>query len=145
MNWERISVERLREYNGRLAAIESIPEQIKTLELQFKAIRSATKDGDPVKGGTTDREERLLSNISKRGELESNLEIAKREVQTTEKGLSVLTDKERRVLTVFFIDRPKDHVKKLCEEMMFEKTKIYQIKDEALKKFTKAVYGVANI
>ncbi len=145
MNWGRISIERLKDYNARLVAVESIPEQIKSLELQYSSIRSAIKDEMPVKGGTCAREDALLNNIAKREELKLNLEIAEREISITKKGLSVLTEQERRVLTLFYVDRPKDYMKKLCDEMMFEKTKIYQIKDEALRKFTKAVYGVIQI
>lgn len=145
MNWNKISVERLREYKVRQEAVESIPAQITTLEMQYTAIRSAATDGMPVKGGTADREESLLSNIAMRDELTANLEIAKREVENTRKGLSALTDQERRVLELFFIDRPTNYISTLCEELGYEKTKIYQTKDAALRKFTKAVYGVVDI
>ena len=69
MNWGRISVERLKDYKSRLVAVENIPEQIKSLELQYISIRSAIKDEMPVKGGNCAREDALLDNIAKREEL----------------------------------------------------------------------------
>ena len=145
MNWGSISIERLNDYNTRLVAVVSIQEQIESLELQYSSIRSAATEDTPVRGGGSNREDALLNNIAKREELKRNLEIAEKEISITQKGLSVLSEQERRVLTMFYIARPKDYMKRLCEEMMFEKTKIYQIKDQALTKFTKAVYGIIQI
>lgn len=145
MNWGRISIERLKDYNARCVATETIPEQIKTLELQYRSIRSATTEETPVRGGASTREDVLLNNIAKREELKRNLEIAEREIGITNRGLSVLNVQERRVLTMFYIDRPKGYMEALCDEMAYEKSKIYQIKDEALRKFTMAAYGVVQI
>lgn len=146
MNWQKMSIQRLREYEGRVTSLSLIPEQIRALELSFSAIRSATTDGTPVRGGNGNkREDALLDNIVKREELAVNREIAKREVAITEKGLSVLTEEQRRILHTFFISRPRDHVGLLCEELCLERSRVYDLKDDALKRFTMACYGVVEI
>ncbi len=66
----------------------------------------------------------------------------KRLVKLTERGLSQLTDEERRVLERFFIYRGGRHVDDLMEELCYERTRIYELKDEALYKFTVAMYGM---
>lgn len=146
MNWQKMSIQRLREYEGRVTSLTLIPEQIKALELSFTAIRSATTDGTPVKGSNGNkREDALLDNIVMREELAANKEIAKREVDITEKGLAGLTEEQRKILYTFFVNRPRDHVGLLCEELCLERSRVYDLKDDALKRFTMACYGVVEI
>ena len=66
-------------------------------------------------------------------------------VELTEKVLDVLDKKERAVLEGFYINREDNHVDVLCERLHFEKTRLYEIKDNALRKFTMAMYGTVDI
>lgn len=146
MNWQKISIERLRGYELQKQAAESIPEQIKTLEMSFTAIRAASADATAVRGGGgNSREDALINNIVMREELKRNLEIVTREIQTTEKGLEGLSADQRRILQKFFISRTRGHIESLCEELCVEKSRVYVLKDEALKRFTFACYGIIEI
>lgn len=146
MNWQTVAVQRLKNYEAKKLSLETIAEQIKLLESEFTGIRAATTDGTPVAGGNTNkREEMLVGNIAKREELKRNYKIAKGEVTVTEKALEILTEQEKRILYLFFINRPAGHAQQLCEELFVEKTKLYKMKDEALKKFTRACYGVVEL
>ena len=146
MNWQTVAVQRLRNYEAKKLSLETIAEQVKGLEAEFTGLRAATTDGMPISGTNANkREEMLVTNISKREELKRNYKIAKSEVNVTEKALEILTDQEKRILYVFFINRPAGHVQLLCEELFVEKTKLYKMKDEALKKFTRACYGVVEL
>lgn len=146
MDWRKMSIERLRDYENRKKALELIPEQIKTLEANFTSIRAARTDGTPVKDGSGNkREDALINNIAKREELERNLGIAENEVRITETALATLTDEEKTVLYKFFINRPRRHIEELCEMLCYEKTRVYEIKETALRKFTMACYGVIDI
>ena len=146
LNWSVFAVQRLRDYEDRKTAVENITDQIKALEQRFTAIRSATTDGTPVQGGNENkREEMLINNISTREELKKNLDIITREIEITEKALDKLTDEERLILTRFFIERQKRYVERLCGELFVSKTRLYQMKDAALKKFTLACYGIVEL
>ena len=146
MNWQKISIERLREYESRKRALEIIPEQLNTLELKYTAIRSATTDSIAVSDGSGNkREDALINNIVMRQELEGNLNIAKKEVAITEKGLQGLSPTQQKILQMFYVDRTHGHIETLCEELHFEKSRVYVLKDEALKKFTMSCYGVVEI
>ena len=146
LNWSTFAVQRLRDYEDRKTATENIREQIKNLEEKFTSIRAATTDGIPVQGGNENRrEEMLIHNISTREELKNNLDIITREIAITEKGLAALTDEEKHILTRFFILRGKGYVERLCDELYVSKTRLYQKKDAALKKFTMACYGVVEL
>lgn len=146
MNWQTVAVQRLRNYEAKKLSLETIAEQLKGLEAEFTGLRAATIDGMPISGTNSNkREEMLVSNISKREELKRNYKIAKGEVNVTEKALEILTEQEKRILYVFFINRPAGHAQLLCEELFVEKTKLYKMKDDALKKFTRACYGVVEL
>lgn len=146
VNWCVFSIQRLRDYENRKAAIENLTEQIKLLEEKFAAIRSATTDATPVKGGNDNkREEMLIHNIATREELQKNLDITIQEVELTEKGLAALTEDEKRILERFYINRTKGYVERLCDELFISKTELYRQKEEALKKFTMVCYGIVEL
>lgn len=145
MNWQDISIERLKEYEDRKRAAENISEQIKALKLEYASIKSAATDEIPVKGGGCSRENALINNIVKRQELRKNLAIVKSEIRTTERGLEVLTNDQRLILHKFFISRPPNYIDDLCEELFVERSRLYILKNRALKRFTIACYGVIEI
>ena len=145
MNWQNFAVDRLRDYRARALAVETIPDRIRLLELEFQGIRAASTDRVPSRSGASRRDDALVSNIAAREELKRNYAIARRETALTRKGLDALSEQERRVLEGFYVDRQRGHVERLCEELCVEKSKIYQIKDDALRKFTMACYAVVEI
>lgn len=145
-NWCVFAIQRLRDYEERLTAVENLTEQLKTLNDRFTAIRAATTDGTPVQGGNENkREQMLISNISTRDELQKNLEIVKSEIRITEKGLATLSKAEREILHRFYINRTKGYVQRLCDDLYISKTELYRQKDIALKKFTIACYGIVEL
>lgn len=145
-DWKPLAVQRLKNYETRRISLEQIKEQLNALDIQFEAIRAAKTDGEPISGTMSNRrEEIMIDNIQKRDELKANYKIAKREIEVTEKGLAALTEDEKRILELFYINRPYDHVGRLSEELNVEKTVVYERKDRALKRFTMACYGVIEV
>lgn len=145
-NWCVFSIQRLKEYNDNLEAVDNLEEQLEMMKERFTAIRSATTDGTPVQGGNENkREVMLINNIATREELQNNLNILKHEISITEKGLEALTEDERKILTLFYINRTKGYIDRLCDELFISKTELYRQKDEALKRFTKLCYGIVEL
>lgn len=145
-NWCIFAIQKLRDYENRKDAVESLTEQIKLLEDNFTAIRSATTDATPVQGGNENRREQMLiHNIATREELQNNLKIIKHEIAITEAGLKCLTETEKKILQRFYINRSKGYIERLCDELYISKTELYRQKDEALKRFTMACYGVVEL
>ena len=145
MNWQKVSIERLKVYEDRKRSAENIPEQLENLKNSFGAIRAASHDATAVKGGGNTREDALINNIVMREELQRNLDIVISEIGTTEKGLNSLTKEQRLILEKFYICRTHNYIEDLCEELCVERSRIYTLKDEALKRFTISCYGVVEI
>lgn len=145
-DWRADAIELLKEYNDNLTSVDNLKEQIKMYEESFTSIRSATTDGTPVQGGNLNkREEMMINNISKRMWINVNLILAKYKISITERGLKSLTDDERKILTLFYINRTKGYIDRLCDDLFISKTELYRQKDEALKRFTKLCYGIVEL
>lgn len=145
-DWKPLAIQRLKNYQTRKISLEQLKEQINALDMQFAAIRAAKTDGEPISGTMSNRrEDMMIDNIQKRDELKANYKIAKREIEVTEKGLEALEKDERRILELFYILRPYDHVGQLSGELNVEKSEVYRRKDSALRKFTMACYGVIDV
>lgn len=144
MNWKAEAGKDLKTYPQRKAAVENIKEKIKVLDEQFKSLKGISA-GEPVMGGASKQEDRWLDNISERERLSFSLKIAVALVELTEKGLEALGERERQILEGFYMQRAENNIEKLCERFHFEKSRLYELKDNALKKFTIAMYGTVEI
>lgn len=144
MNWKHEAIEKLKEYEARVKSVKTIPNEIKRLELDYTRIRSATRDGTPVRGGGSTREDMLLSNIVHREELERALEMARMWVALVDAGMDPLTPEERLVLERFYMRPERGNVERLCQELGCEKSTVYNRRDKALRRFMLALYGGAE-
>lgn len=145
MNWKFEAIEKLKDYELKKRSLDSIPVEIKMLEIQMASIRSATSDGSPVQGGGSGREDMYLSNIVKREELGRSLDLAKRWVAIVDGGLELLSEEDRLILDRFFISPAKGNVDRLCEELSLEKSAVYDRRNKALRRFTLSLYGCSEI
>ncbi len=145
MNYKQYIIPDLQSLNAWRAALTTIPERIRALEMAYGAIRSAMTDATPVAGGTTVRDEMLVSNIAERDKLKSNLEITRHNVKRLESALELLPRDERIILERFYVNREKNHVERLMEELHYEKTQIYQLKERGLIDLARILLGVVEL
>lgn len=141
MNWKYEVIEKLKGYTAHKNALTSIPKEIELLEASSQSIRSASGGGDAAHSGGNSREDMLISNIVKREELKRQLTQAAAWVEIVEAALETLTDEQRKIVDAMYINRRKDAVTWLCEDLFCEKTTVYRRRDEALAQLTRAIYG----
>lgn len=144
MNWKREAIDKLKNYEAHQKALETIPQELRRLEIGYTSIRSATTDSTPISGGGSTREDAMLSNIIHRDELERRLQESKLWVGVVDAALGVLDDEERLVLDRFYIHQAKGAARELCERLNVEQSTIYRKRDSALRHFTLALYGVTE-
>ena len=141
MNWISESISDLRLYGQRKRFLENVDSQLIWLENDFAALKGCATDSEAVEGGASKSEDHLLNNIVKRDKLQQNKELAEKFVQTIERTLYLLPRQQQEILTEFFIDRSKGHIERLMDKMHIEKSRVYELKDEALHNFTILRYG----
>jgi len=145
MNWKAEAMEKLRRYGAMRLAVINLPEEIKRLELDARSIRSARTDATPVNGGGSRREEALLNNLIQRQELDNSLKQATLWLKTTDRAMGVLTPEEKQILHRLLIYPEKRALERLSLELGIEQSSIYRKRDDALRHFTLAYYGVTEL
>jgi hypothetical protein len=144
MKWSDCAIQDLRKYKYLKASLENIPERMEALRCRLVSIKGAATDKVPVKGVSSRYEDNLIDIIVEKERLKYLYRANKTLLGLIERGLASLDKTERLVLDRFYIDRPKGHVEKLMEELNYEKSRVYEIKDQALYKFTIAMYGIVE-
>ena len=141
MKWKNEAMEKLRRYDLMRQALRNIPAEIARLQVDACTLRGAATDGVSVKGGGSRREEALINNLVERQELERTLKQVKRWLATADRGLLALAEDERLVLQRLYLYPEKGAIERLCGELGVEQSTIYRKRDQALERFTLAMYG----
>lgn len=138
--WKRQAETDLREYEAKKKSLENIPDQIRELEEKMTSIRSQTADSVSVKGGGG-RDDSYLNNIVSRDRLSANLEENRRFVNRVSNALSILNDDEKELLRRFYISPERGAAYNIAGEKGVDHKTVYHWKDDAIQKFTTAMYG----
>ena len=141
MDWKMEAVEKLRQLGAMETALQTIPVEVKRLELDARKIKTSDP-GKVVSRGVARQEDALLSNLMHRQELENRLQQASCWVDTVKRALSVLSEDQQLVLRRLYMEPQKGSVDRLCWELGVEQSSIYRRRDQALKQFTTALYGL---
>ena len=144
MNWKQEAIEKLKQYGAKSVALENIPLEIRQLELDMQSIRSVDPDSTPVRGSGARKEDVTLNNITHRQELGISYQQTKMWITRMNKALAVMTEEERLILERFYITPEKKAADRLAGDLRVDIKTVYRRKDEALRKFTMALYGVAE-
>lgn len=143
-NWQRNAIDDLRTINYWTEFLRHSEERLAALDADIASIHSALKDATPVQGGTSTAEDRLISNIDERGRLAANINSVNVRLKVIRGALDALTADEQLILDRFFINRVDRYIDRLCDELNIEQAQVYRRKDEALRHFTKALYGFVD-
>ena len=141
MNWRNEAIDKLHRYDLMRNALQNIPDEIARLKAEAVAIRSASANSFFVKGGGGDREDARINNLVRRHELEETLRQVRQWLNVTDRALLALKDDERLILQRLYLYPQKGAIDLLCNEMGLEQSSVYRKRDQALSRFTVAIYG----
>lgn len=138
MNWKAEAVDRLTQYDAAQRAAENLAGEVLRLEELLKSPGVARTE--PGKGGRS-REDWQLNQMMLLEETRSRLRQTQRWLQSTGGALEALDPEERLVLQRLFVQPRKGAVEALCRELSAERSSVYRRRDQALRRFTLALYG----
>ena len=144
MKWKSEAMDKLRRYDAMRQALRNIPAEINRLKAEAVTIRRSAMDTTPVRGSGGRHDEALLNNIAQRQELEWTLKQVKSWLSIADRGLMALSQDEQLVLQRLYLYPEKGAVERLCAELGVEQSSIYRKRDQALERFTVALYGFAE-
>ena len=143
MDWKIIAIEKLKNYQAKRQALESIPLEIAQVESNMTSIRSAGAISAPVIGSKgNSREDMYISNIDRLDELRRQLDQTRIFVNIVDRSLSVLNEEEKLILERLYIHPEKYAAERLCDDLgLMDTRSVYRRRETAVRKFTIAMYG----
>lgn len=145
INYKQIAIGELRDYRAKMMALESLHQKISAIGERMTAVRSAAGDATPTQGGGNRLQESVINAIAQRDTLRQTQRIVAAQVTQVERGLKSLTERQRRILELFYIDRQDGFVERACAELFVERSRLYEEKDEALRTYTISRYGMTEL
>lgn len=136
----------LKNLEAKRSSLSHIAEQIETLKLEAESIKATDYDKIIVSGGGNNtQEDKLIANLAKRQELETNLEVTRQEVEELDDLLSELKDDERLILERMFIKRERNAAEALAVTLGYEVRHVYRKKDDALHNLARRRFGQVKL
>lgn len=140
--WERLAIDSLRNIQIKRKSLDNVEERLDKIRDELSGLKGTAASLAPAVGGILNKEEaRRIDCVTLERELSKSLQELKNDIESFDNAWIGLDENEQIVLTRFFIFRTKDYIDRLIDELNYEKSKIYEIKDEALYKFTMYLYG----
>lgn len=143
MDWKREAKAELRDLPMMREAVTNIPERIQMIEAKKTSLQ-ASSDSTPVQGGANRQEDRLLDLIVEGERLKYSLQAHEIRLALIERGLSALNDEDRLIVTTFAEHRSSEAVDILTAALFLERSRVYQLWDAALRRYTIAEYGLTD-
>lgn len=143
INWKKCAEYDLRDYRAQKEAIINLQKKIRIVEDRMTSLKGSVCNPTAVHGGTSTHEDALLTSIVEKSRLEEALRETKRLVEMVERGLSALSEEQHRILGMFFMGG--GGYRRVMEEFHIEQAGAYRRRDEALRTFTLAMYGVTEL
>ena len=144
MNWRNEAMEKLRRYDIMRQALRNIPEEIERLKAEAVTLKSVSTDSMFVRGSGSRQEDARINNIIQRQELEQTLRLVRQWLTVTERGLLALDEEQRTILQRLYLYPQKGAIERLCMELGLEQSSVYRKRDQALHRFTAAIYGFSD-
>ncbi len=144
MKWKEEAMEKLKKYDAMRQALRNIPEEIARLKEDIFRYRGIRTDAVSVKSSGGRRDDALINNLAQQQELEWTLKQVKQWLSIADRGLLALTPDERLVIQRLYLYPEQNAMQHLCAELGVEQSSIYRKRDQALYRFTVALYGFAE-
>ena len=146
-DWKLDARERLRDYPKRKNAVDILQREIVELKSEYGTIQSSFAASVTGKAGDEGRREDLLvENIQRRGELAEALRRSRHYVRAVEKAMETLTTEQQSLLEQMYIHPERGKAERVVEELGYSDQRyLYRVLDKALRDFTLAYFGVTEL
>lgn len=142
MNYRKWLIEELQNLERERFAIGQLTEELETVSSEMAAIKATSYDKMPTGSGENKQEEKLLTAVAKKAELSANLDATRRHVADMDRLIAALPDDERRIIDRMYVHRERNAAEELADELGYETSHIYRLKNAALQHLCQLRYGV---
>lgn len=131
----------LRDYYYKKLGLPDLNKKIENLKENKYSPGGIWSGTDPVKGGGTKQEDKLLEINAKLCVYEKNYKENIEFIDSVEKALESLNELESKIIYEMWISDTRNGLKRLCKELNYSKSSIYNISDNVLYKMAVLLYG----
>lgn len=142
MNWKNEAVALLKDYPAKHAACYALREQDQHLSRQLEKLNPPEPGPLTQRGPLSQEAEDYLRLSAERALTQQNLELVERHCARVERGLQQLAPQERQVLEGFYISPGPFGKDDLMDALHVERSALYERKEQALRHFTLATFGL---
>lgn len=139
INWDRVAIEMLRQKDENDVALMNLREEYATITDGLGAV-----DYGADRVNASPDNDGMINRYIQKASIEEKIRELVREERMFSRAWDALTEDERRILTEFFrkSGRPiKQSVDILCDVYGYERTKIYNLRRDALHRFKRLLVG----
>lgn len=140
-----MTIDDLKSHEARKTSLINLNDEMMALELDKTSLGGSSNSEAVQNSNFNKQETRLINIISKQGNLKLQIESTELRIRRVDRALKTLNKTELRVLQLFYVTPQKDCVERLRNELNYEKSTVYNVKDNALKHLTIALYGGIEI
>ena len=140
IDWDRTTIELLRHHEENAVALANLRDEYASLSDGLGAV-DYTKDRISSSG---DGDDTMVNRYIQKATIEGRIKELVQEERQYNRAWEALTEDEQRILAEFFQmgrRRSQEAVDTLCGLYGFERTKIYDLRKESLKKFKRLLVG----
>ena len=112
MNWKLEAREKLQSYPTRRASCDSLKNELRRLEYEAEGLKSPTL-GESVQLSHSAQDDRIVTNLVHRKELEQRLRETELWLETVDGALSALTEQERLILRRMYMEGGRGNLDRL--------------------------------
>ncbi len=136
MDWKIYAIKDLRRYKFIKLGIINSKERLAIIDAEIKtSLHINTKR-------CARKKTELMAATIEANNLRQSISSAERKTKLLERALDSLTELERNILAKFYMDNNPKPASVLSDELGFSVRSLYRARDEALEKFTLAMYGI---
>ena len=136
MDYREHAIEALLKYASDLTAVKLIAEKLQDIETRMISVGGGTT---PNRGGGNKTEEKWLNLLANAADEELRLKEVKKRIKRVETALKALSTDDARILKLIYVEERR--MEQVASAMHTSRATAYRMRDDALIRFTRSLYG----
>jgi DNA-directed RNA polymerase specialized sigma24 family protein len=137
MDYREHAIDELQKYASNLTAVKIITEELQDIEARMVSVGGGGETSN--RGGGNKTEEKWLNLLANAADEELRLKEVKKRIKRVETALKALSTDDARILKLIYVDELR--MEKVATMMHTSRATAYRMRDDALIRFTRSLYG----
>jgi DNA-directed RNA polymerase specialized sigma subunit len=137
MDYREHAIDELQKYASHLTAVKIITEELQDIEARMVSVGGGGETSN--RGGGNKTEEKWLNLLANAADEELRLKEVKKRIKRVETALKALSTDDARILKLIYVEERR--MEQVAAAMHTSRATAYRMRDDALIRFTRSLYG----